>query len=190
MATDLASSAAASAHVGEPHRAHVFGCDLTAAAAAVEAAGYDPCWNTQTLAIDLAGAPASAADRLELERVERDEQIAELNALDPDFRSYRESLGRAEFFDLLGRRGGHAVAKGQLVCTAPHAAYVADMFTAPAARNAGCAGAILTALHAEAQRRGIARAVLIPSLAAAESGFYVKRGYARVSLDAVLLSKA
>jgi GNAT superfamily N-acetyltransferase len=149
--------------------------------------GYDPCWNTQTLSIDLGRAPPSRAPGFELERVETQAQLEELNALAPDFPSYAASLGHPAFFDLLGRRDGRAVAKGQLVFAAPRAAYVADMFTAPAARKAGYAGALLSALHDEARARCAARAVLIPSLAAAEAGFYEKRGYRRVSLDAVLL---
>jgi GNAT superfamily N-acetyltransferase len=126
---------------------------------------------------------------LVLERVETEAQVDELNALGPDFPSYLGSLGRTDFFDLLGRRDGRAVAKGQLVCASPDAAYVADMFTDLVARNTGCAGALLSGLHDEARARGLGRTVLIPSRAAAEAGFYEKRGYRHVSTDAVLLSK-
>jgi GNAT superfamily N-acetyltransferase len=193
LAADLPSTvAAAQATVaaGEPHRAHVFGCDVGGHAAAIEAAGYDGCWNTQLLALDLAAAQVATAADLAIETVEREAQIDELNALQPEFPSYRESRGRPEFFDLLGRRAGAAVAKGQIVCASRRAAYVADMFTAARERNTGCAGAMLSALHEEARRRGLRRAVLIPSLMAAETSFYDKRGYRRVSTDAVLLSKS
>ena len=190
LATSLDASASAGASLGEPHLAHVFGCDIQADARAIDAAGYDSCWNVQTLALDLGRAQVRTADSLALERVERKEQLAELNAIEPDYPSYESSLGRDEFVDLLGRRNGQAVAKGQIVCVSPDIAYVADMFTAPAARNAGYGSALLSALHAEARRRGRTRAVLIPSLMAAEAGFYEKHGYQRVSLDAVLLSKA
>jgi GNAT superfamily N-acetyltransferase len=158
-------------------------------AEAIEAAGYDGCWNTALLAADLAEAPISAAVDLQIERVERPDQIAELNALDPDFPSYRQSLDQAEFIDLLGRRAGQAVAKGQVVCAAGAIAYVADMFTHPTARNGGYASALLSALHREAAARGVKTVVLIPSLAASESGFYSKRGYRRVAPCAVILSK-
>jgi GNAT superfamily N-acetyltransferase len=194
LASDLdaarSAAAAAGARRDETHRAHVFGADVAADAEAIAAAGYDACWNTQLLAFDLNG-PAGAATvaGLTLERVERRAQADEVNALAPDFPSYDSSLGRPEFFDLLGRREGRAVAKGQIVCASPHGAYVADMFTDPTARNAGCASALLSALHDEARRRGLGRAVLIPSLAAAQASFYEKRGYRRVSLDAVLLSR-
>lgn len=189
MASDLGAARAAASLTDAAHRAHVFGCDVTGDAAAIEAAGYDGCWNTQLLAIDLDGAPPAPAADLVLEPVEREDQLDELNALEPEFRSYRPALGRPELFDLLGRRDGAAVAKGQVVFASPHAAYVADMYTHPSARNAGVASALLAALHAEALRRGARRAVLIPSLMAAQAGFYQKRGYGRVSVDAVLLSK-
>ncbi len=194
LASDLASAAEAGAQIladaNETHRTSVFGCDVYADAEAIEAAGYDGCWNTALLAADLAQARRTSAAELAIERVERVDQVAELNVLEPEFPSHAASLGRPEFIDLLGRRAGQAVAKGQLVCVAGEAAYVADMFTRPSARNAGCAGAILSALHDQAVARGARRAVLIPSQAAAESGFYEKRGYSLVCPRAVLLSKA
>jgi len=186
----LEASASAGASLGEPHLAHVFGCDVQADARAIDAAGYDSCWNVQTLALDLGQVQTHTAEGLAIERVERREQLAELNAIEPDYRSYEPSLGRDEFVDLLGRRDGQAVAKGQIVCVSPDIAYVADMFTAPVARKAGYGSALLSALHAEARLRGRTRAVLIPSLMAAEARFYERHGYQRVSLDAMLLSKA
>jgi len=193
LAVDLKSAVTAReasiANARETHCAHVFGCDVVADADEIEAVGYDGCWNTRLLALDLALAQSSVASSLALERVETKEQVDELNALGSDFPSYLASLSRPEFFDLLGRRDGRAVAKGQIVCASPDAAYVADMFTAPVARNTGCATALLSGLHNEAQVRGFGRTVLIPSRAAAEAGFYEKRGYQQVSTDAVLLSK-
>lgn len=193
LAVDLESAVTAReasiASARETHCAHVFGCDVVADADEIEAVGYDGCWNTRLLALDLAHAQSSAASRFVLERVEKEAQVDELNALGPDFPSYLGSLGRPEFFDLLGRRDGRAVAKGQIVCASPDAAYVADMFTAQVARNTGCAGALLSGLHDEARVRGLGRTVLIPSQAASEAGFYEKWGYQHVSTDAVLLSK-
>jgi GNAT superfamily N-acetyltransferase len=174
----------------ETHRVSVFGCDVHADADAIADAGYDGCWNTALLAAALAEAPRASAADLEIERVERADQVAELNALAPDFPSYPSSLGRPEFIDLLGRRAGRAIAKGQIVHLGGEAAYVADMFTQPDARKAGYAGALLSALHGGAAARGAGRAVLIPSQAAAESGFYEKRGYRSICTRAVLLSKA
>ncbi|HEY3889769.1 MAG TPA: GNAT family N-acetyltransferase [Caulobacteraceae bacterium] len=194
LAADLASAAKAGAQIladrHETHRTSVFGCDVYADGEAIAAAGYDGCWNTALLAADLAQAPRTRVSDLAVERVERADQVAELNALDPEFLSHAAGLGRPDFIDLLGRRAGRAVAKGQIVCLAGQAAYVADMFTHPVARNAGYAGAILSALHDEAAARGAWRAVLIPSQAAAESRFYEKRGYSLVCPRAVLLSKA
>ena len=194
LASDLASAAEARARIlaypHETHRTSVFACDVRADAEAIAAAGYDGCWNTALLAADLAEAPRESAADLTIERVERADQVAELNGLDPEFPSHAASLGRPEFVDLLGRRAGRAVAKGQIVCAAGETAYVADMFTHPEARNAGYAGAILSVLHDEAAARGVKRTVLIPSQAAAESRFYEKRGYRLVCPRAVLLSKA
>jgi GNAT superfamily N-acetyltransferase len=193
LAASLADAAEMRAKIladpGETHRTSVFGCDVAADAEAIAAAGYDGCWNTALLAADLTEAPVSTAPDLAIERVERPDQIAELNALAPEFPSYPQSLGRREFIDLLGRHAARAVAKGQIVLAAGETAYVADMFTHPHARGAGYGGAILAALHAEAAARGARRAVLIPSQSAAESGFYEKRGYRRVCWRAVLLSK-
>jgi GNAT superfamily N-acetyltransferase len=192
LAADLASVATAApilADTHETHRTSVFGCDVYADAEAIAAAGYDGCWNTALLAADLAQAPRTRAADLIIERVERDDQVAELNVLEPEFPSHTASLGRPEFVDLLGRRAGRAVAKGQIVCLAGEAAYVGDMFTHPEARNMGYAGAILSALHDEAAARGARRALLIPSQAAAESRFYEKRGYSLVCPRAVLLSQ-
>ncbi len=62
------------------------------------------------------------------------------------------------------------------------------MFTHSAARGAGYASAILSALHDEAAALGAKRTVLIPSQTASESGFYEKRGYRWVCSRAVLLS--
>jgi len=194
LAADLASAAEARAEIlADPHETHrtsVFACDVYADAEAIAAAGYDGCWNTALLAADLAEAPRTSAADLTIERVERADQVAELNALEPEFPSYQASLGRPEFIDLLGRRSGQAVAKGQIVCAVGETAYVADMFTHPEARNAGYAGAVLSALHDQAAARGVRRTVLIPSQAAAESRFYEKRGYSLVCTRAVLLSKA
>jgi GNAT superfamily N-acetyltransferase len=178
------------AEPSETHRLGVFGCDVGADAAAIEAAGYDGCWNTSLLAAALAEAPRTTAMDLRIERVALPGQVAELNALAPEFPSSVLSLGRPEFIDLLGRREGQAVAKGQVSGLAGATAYVADMFTDPNARKAGYASAILSALHDEAASRGATRAVLIPSLEASESGFYEKRGYRRTCWRAVLLSKA
>jgi GNAT superfamily N-acetyltransferase len=193
LAVDLASAGEARDRIlidpNETHRVSVFGCDVGADAADIERAGYDGCWNTALLAASLAEAPRSSAADLAIERVERAEQIDEINALDPEFPSYPRSLGRPEFIDLLGRRDGLAVAKGQIVRASGEAAYVADMFTHPAARGAGYASAILSALHDEAAAFGATRTVLIPSRAASESGFYEKRGYRWVCSRAVLLSK-
>jgi GNAT superfamily N-acetyltransferase len=194
MASDLASAAKARslvlAKARELHRLSIFGCDVHTDGEAIAAAGYDGCWNTSLLAAQLDEAPGAASASLAIERVERPEQIAELNALDPEFPSHPASLGRQEFVDLLGRHAGRAVAKGQLVCMGGERAYVADMFTGPAARKAGYAGAVLSALHNEAAARSVRRTVLIPSQTAAESRFYEKRGYRQACLRAVFLSKA
>jgi GNAT superfamily N-acetyltransferase len=67
--------------------------------------------------------------------------------------------------------------------------YVADMFTADAARGRGFGRAILYRLHAAAAARGATRSVLFPSRMAAESGFYAHAGYEIVCPCAVLLSR-
>ena len=43
----LDATASGGASLGEPHRAHAFGCDVETNADAIAAAGYEGCWNTQ-----------------------------------------------------------------------------------------------------------------------------------------------
>ena len=197
LAEDFAAGARARAQIlvdpDETHRLGVIGCEVATDAAEIEAAGYDGCWNTSLLAASLDQAPRSTAAGLQIERVVLPGQVAELNALAaPEFPSSRaDALRRPEFLDLLGRRKGRAVAKGQVSGLAGETVYVADMFTDPAARKTGYARAQSCRRCMTRRRpRGPKRAVCSSHpWRPAESGFYEKRGYRPTCWRAVLLSK-
>jgi hypothetical protein len=74
----------------EPNRAYLFG-DIHAHE--ISAAGYDLCWTMPLLCHDLSPASSTPASDLQIEVVETCEQVAELNALRPEYPSYEATLG-------------------------------------------------------------------------------------------------
>lgn len=175
----------------ETHFAYVF-CDGSARnEAAFNAAGYDYLYTSAVLVHDLDGVALRGAARCTIEEVTTAAQMDEINAIDPAWISHKEALGDPALIALCARDGeGRVRAKGDIILGTPHIAYVADMFTDPEARKQGFARAILSALHEGARKRGAAKAALLPSLMAHETGFYANCGYRRGCAEAVLLSKA
>lgn len=177
-------------HPRETHMAYVFGADTQADAAAIDAAGYDPCWTTSVLVRDLTDDEPRDPSDLSMELLRSAARVEELNAAGASPPSFVEAIGDAHIRQVLACREGTALATGMVVVGLSECAYVADMWTSPEVRRQGAGRAVMAALHAEARRAGAKRTVLFPSLMAVQIGFYPALGYRRGPSAAVLVSKA
>lgn len=97
------------------------------------------------------------------------------------------SLHDTHLYDFIAEKNGQIVAKSQLVLLDPNIGYVADMFTAPAAREEGFGRALLAAMHEVARNNGRSEVILIPSRMTRESGFYSNVGYRHLCPLGVLI---
>ncbi len=170
------------------HVVSLFTADKQATFRVAMESGYRHAWSNVLMGYWLRAEPAGAntPELAAVKEIQTLEDMQAVNALAPDFPTWPASLDDPYLHNFFAMENDRIAAKAQVVTLPGDVAYVADMFTAPAARRHGLGRALLEQLHRVAWKNGANMVILIPSLMTREIHFYERYGYRELAPMLVL----
>ena len=173
----------------EEYVLNVFSPNLAVQIPAYKDLDYLHAWNNVLMELKLSPSSAKITPNplVRIKSVESIQDVAMINALEPDFLSSTRGLQDEHIHNLMAFFQNEISAKAQIITLDQRYAFLADMFTHPDFRRKGISIRLLEEMHSIAKQQGASHALLVPSRMTREIELYQKFHYREVLPIALLV---